>query len=102
MSGEFVALLLTFLVHVTGACVLVGGLLRNSGFEWRSWWPDDGPDDDGGPEPDEPRGGPPLPESTQAPQRLREPGRLGDAYPKKPRRAPSSDRQPSERPSVPS
>jgi hypothetical protein len=95
VSGELVALLLTFLVHLAGLCVLVGALFRNGDGGWRDWWPrDDEPEG-------EPGGGPPLPDAEQARRRLREPGRLGDAYPRRPRRS-SPDAQPSRRPSVPS
>ncbi len=66
-----------------------------------------GPDDDGGgespdgpaPEPGGDRdGGVPLPDAGQAPVRLREPGRLADAYPRRSRRpdhAPAPEREPA-------
>src|SRR3954452_9888385 len=57
MSGELVALLLTFGVHVLGAGVLVSMILRNSDVDWRSWWPRD--DDDGGSAPADPPPPPP-------------------------------------------
>jgi hypothetical protein len=90
VSGELLAILLIFVVHVAGAIVLIRPLL--AGDEWRDWWPRD---DDGDPEPD---GGPPLPEAGPARQRLREPGRI--TYPR-PARRPTPARQP-ERPRVPS
>jgi hypothetical protein len=71
VSGELVALLLTFLVHLAGLCVLVGALFRNGDSGWRDWWPRD--DDDEAPKPE---GGPPMPDATPARQRLREPGRI--------------------------
>ena len=91
MSGELLALLLTFGVHVAGAVVLVSLILRNSDLDWRSWWPQD--DDDGGSPPPEPPPAPsgggdglPLPDAAPARSRLREPGRLGEAYPRPARR----------------
>ena len=101
MSGELVALLLTFMVHVVGACVLVSVLLRDSDGGWRGWWPrDDDDPQDPGPESPEPTGGDglPLPGADPARVRLREPARLGDAYPRPARRparepAPAPDRE---------
>ena len=105
MSGEFLALLLTFGVHVVGAVVLVSLILRNSDVDWRSWWPQD--DDDGGQPPPEPPRDPrpsgdglPLPDSAPARARLRGPGRLGDAYPQPDRRpphVPTPEREPAAR-----
>jgi hypothetical protein len=90
------ALSLTVLVHFIGLGALVFVLLNNDGIDWRSWWPNDddggGPDDP--PEPDSPR--PPLPDATPARTRLREEGRLADAYPPAPRRpehVPAPDRE---------
>lgn len=102
MSGELLALLLTFGVHVVGAAVLVSMILRNSDVDWRSWWPRD--DDDGGSPPPDPPPAPtgggdglPLPDSAPASARLRAPGRLADAYPPRERRpahVPAPEREP--------
>ena len=75
MSNEALALGITFLIHVIGACVLFGLLLRSDDGGWRDWWPRD--DDDDGPGPDP---GPPLPSADPSRVRLREPGRLADAH----------------------
>jgi hypothetical protein len=88
---ELLALGLTVLVHIVGLGTLVYVLLRNDGIDWRSWWPSD---DDGHdpPAPDAPHGPPsggdgvPLGDAGAARVRLREPGRLADAYPPAPRR----------------
>jgi hypothetical protein len=74
VSNEALALGITFLIHVIGACVLLGLLLRSDGGGWRDWWPRD---DDDGPGPDP---GPPLPSADPARIRLREPGRLADGH----------------------
>ena len=101
MSGELVALLLTFGVHVAGAAVLVSMILRNSDVDWRSWWPHD--DDDGGSPPPEPPPAPsgggdglPLPDAAPAAVRLRAAGRLSDAY-VRPERRPAHVPAPPER-----
>jgi hypothetical protein len=86
VSGEALALGITFLIHVIGLCVLFGALLSpEDRAGWRSWWPgDDGPSDDG------PDGGPgsppPLPDAKPARARLREPGKLADAHTRPARR----------------
>jgi hypothetical protein len=83
---EVLALTLTVLVHFVGLGALIYVLLHNEGVDWRSWWPND---DDGGhgpSEPDAPHGPPPLGDATPARTRLREPGRIADAYPPAPRR----------------
>ena len=80
---EVLALTLTVVVHLVGLATLVAVLLHNDDIDWRSWWPRD--DDDG-------RGGPgapphpPLPDAARARARMREPARLGDAYPPRERR----------------
>jgi hypothetical protein len=83
VSNEALALGITFVIHVIGACVLFGAMLRSSegGSDWRDWWPRD--DDGGDPRPDP---GPPLPGAEQSTVRLREPGRLADARRPAPRR----------------
>jgi hypothetical protein len=80
VSNEALALGITFLIHVIGACVLLGLLIRSDGGGWRDWWPDD---DDDGPGPDP---GPPLPSADPSRVRLREPGRLADAHQRSTRR----------------
>ena len=95
---EVLALSLTVLVHFVGLGALIFVIVRNDGIEWRSWWPGD--DDGGGgpPGPDGPR--PPLDDATPSRARLREPGRLADAYPPVARRSarePSPERVPLER-----
>ena len=92
MTWEIVAILLTLVVHVLGAGVLVWNLLDGEGFDWRTLWPRD--DDGGGggtPEPPtapEPDGGglTLLPDAGPSAVRLREPGRIGDGYPRPGRR----------------
>jgi hypothetical protein len=96
---EVLALSLTVLVHFVGLGALVLVIVHNDGIDWRSWWPrddrGDGPD-----EPPPPDGPGPLPLADAGPgrARLREPGRLADAYPPPPRRpqhvpAPDPDRE---------
>ena len=75
MSNEALALGITFLIHVIGACVLLGLLIRSDDGGWRDWWPRDDDDGGGGPDP-----GPPLPSAGPSRVRLREPGRLSDAH----------------------
>ena len=81
---EVLALSLTVLVHFIGLGALVFVLFANDGIDWRSWWPDDDDDGRGPPAPEPPR--PPLPDATPGRARLREPGRLADAYPPAARR----------------
>jgi hypothetical protein len=91
VTGEIWALLVTVGVHIVGAWALIAVLLRDADVSWRDWWPRD---DDGrgpsGPEPDpapSPTGGDvPLADAAPARVRLREPGRLGEAYPRPARR----------------
>jgi hypothetical protein len=86
VSGEALALSITFLIHVVGLCVLFGALLTSEDRAgWRSWWPkDEGPADDG---PDDgPGSPPPLPDAEPGRARLREPGRIADAHPRPARR----------------
>jgi hypothetical protein len=114
VTWEIVAIVLTLVVHVLGAGVLVWNLLDGEGFDWRTLWPrdDDGggggrPDPPSGPEPD--GGGVParpdlLPGwagSVSAPSavRLREPGRIGEGYPRPGRRPEHLPERP--RPGVP-
>jgi hypothetical protein len=99
VSGEVLALLLLAGVHLVGAVLLVGVLLRNDDIPWRSLWPHD--DDGGGRGPVAPTSPPDLPltGATPAPARLREPGRLADAYGRRARRPvrepePAPEREP--------
>jgi hypothetical protein len=92
VSSEELALVITFLIHVVGICVLFGALLWSDGGGWRDWWPRD---DDGPPDPD-PGPPPPLPDADLSPARLREPGRIADAHPRparRPRHAPERSPQ---------
>lgn len=112
MTWELVAIALTLVVHVLGAGVLVWNLVDADEVDWRSLWPRD--DDGGGGGWDPPGAGPapdggsgvaagpgwagPLPEAAQSAVRLREPGRIGDAYPRparRPEHAPEHPRVPS-------
>jgi hypothetical protein len=90
---EVVAILLTLLVHILGAMVLVGVLLNGEKIDWRGLlFPndDDGPgpsfDDPIEPDPVPSGGGMPLPDASPSPVRLREPGRIGETYPRPSRR----------------
>lgn len=106
MSGtaELVALMLVLLVHVVGAGALIWALMGDEGWDGlRGWWPrDDDPFEDEvvDPEPDRPRDGLPLPAGA-APStvRLRAPGRLADAKPRR-RRRPAHAPEPTRRPRV--
>ena len=94
---ELVALGLTVLVHFLGLGALVYVLLQGENVDWRSWWPGD---DDDGPDEPSPLGPPPLPDAAPSRARLREPGRLADAYPPPARRpahapAPAREREPA-------
>jgi hypothetical protein len=94
VSSEELALVITFLIHVVGICVLFGALLLSEGGGWRDWWPRDD-DDDGPPDPG-PGPAPPLPDADPSPARLREPGRIADAHPgpaRRPRHAPGRSPQ---------
>jgi hypothetical protein len=112
---EIVAILGTLVVHILGAGVLVYALLDGEKIDWRgTLWPRD--DDGGGggglnPPPEErgPDGGggvlaptPPLPDAAPSAVRLREPGkRIGDGYPRPPRRPEHAPAEPA-RPREPS
>jgi len=89
-EAEVIALVLTAVVHMIGAVVLVWAMFDDENRpDWRSLWPrdDDGGGGGGGSGPDEPQpgrgggGGPELlPESRPPRVRLREHGRLADAF----------------------
>ena len=91
MSGPLAAILLTFIVHIVGFVVLFAlcGRSMLEVFRTRSYRDDDwGEPPAGDPEsaPEPSGGGLPMPDAEQAPVRLREPGRIGERYPKRPRR----------------
>lgn len=96
MTLEVVAILLTVIVHFLGAMVLVGVLLNGEKVDWRHLlFPGDddgpGPGFDPPPADDGPDGGgvlapTPLPDASPSPVRLREPGRIGEGYPRPTRR----------------
>ena len=101
--GVTLSILLLFVVHVI-AFVALFAVLGDGFVEFFRSSP--GRDDeDGGSPPDEPvapvpggNGGLPLPDAEQAPVRLREPGRIGERYPKPQRRrehAPEREREPA-------
>ncbi len=105
MSGPFLALLLTFVVHVIGALVLVWAMAGREAIGFLRTSTDDGggtPPEPAGPErPREPRDGLPLPDAAPARVRLREPARLGEAYPRPARRpepVPAPERAPGPAP----
>ncbi len=88
-NTEVIALVVTIVVHIVGAGVLIWGMIDqehpDGGGGWRDWWPRDDRGDDGPPADPEPRpsGGtaldvPVLPQSSPAPGRVREGGRIGD------------------------
>jgi hypothetical protein len=107
---EVVAIGLTLLVHILGAIVLVLVLLDGEKVDWRgTLFPRD--DDGGGGPGFEPplddRGGDgggviaptPLPDAAPSPVRLREPGRIGEQYPRPVRRpAHAPERTPAREP----
>jgi hypothetical protein len=95
VSGDAVAVLLIFAVHMVALVIIIGPLARASAAP-----ADDeadgtgGSDDEGeggsrrpfaGPDRPKPRGDLPLPDAAPASLRLRGPGRLADAY-ERPRR----------------
>jgi len=111
---EIVAILGTLIVHFLGAGVLVYALLDGEKIDWRNTlWPRD--DDGGGgggfdppPQDHGPEGGggivmPPLPDAAPSAVRLREPGqRIGDGYPRPPRRPEHAPAEPARSPREPS
>lgn len=92
--AEVIAIVLTVVVHVLGAGALIWGMIDHDDPDrgsWRDWWPRDDRPDDGPPlQPDpRPAGGlavPVLPQSSPAPGRVREGGRIGDRVPRPARR----------------
>jgi hypothetical protein len=92
---EVTAIVITLLAHVVGAGVLIWALLDGDRPDWRRLLFPKDDDGDGGSGPDDPLdpvpgpggdGGLPLPGAQPSGVRLREPGRLGDGYPRPPRR----------------
>jgi len=104
MTGPVAAILLTVVVHFLGAIVLIWAMAGKETFAIFRTAKDDG---DGGIGRDVdppvqpgrgPAGGLPLPDAEPAPVRLREPGRIGEGYPRRPRRpqhapAPARERE---------
>jgi hypothetical protein len=90
MSGPVAAILLTVVVHVVAFVLLFAMMGRDFVDVFRSG----GGGGDGGSrpgpqpvvEPDPSGGGLPLPDADPAPVRLREPGRIAERYPRRPRR----------------
>jgi hypothetical protein len=108
---EIVAIVMTVVVHFLGAAVLVMVLLDGDKIDWRdTLFPRDDDGGGGGPgfEPptdvDPGDGGgslspTPLPDAAPSPVRLREPGRIGEGYPKPARRpAHAPERAPVHKP----
>ena len=90
MDGPFLALLLTFVVHVVGIVVLLWMAMAGDGGGWRDWWPrdDDGRGGDGGPGPA------PLPDADPLGVRLRtEHDAAPRRRPRRPRHAPQRQRE---------
>jgi hypothetical protein len=106
VSLEVVAIVLTLVAHVLGAAVLVAVLLDGEQIDWRgTLFPrdDDGPgpgfDDPPPPPPSGDGGHTPLPDATPSAVRLREPGRIGESYPRPARRpAHTPERTPAREP----
>ncbi|WP_445151049.1 hypothetical protein [Baekduia sp. Peel2402] len=108
MTLEVIAILLTVIVHFLGAMVLVKVILDGEQVDWRGLlFPgdDDGPGPGFDPPPvDEgPDGGgvlapTPLPDAAPSPVRLREPGRIGEGYPRPARRPAHPQRTPAPAP----
>jgi len=89
MSGPVLAILLTAIVHFIGFFLLFAllgkdmiGFFRSSGGGDNGYWPDPEPPVDPTPS----GTGVPLPDAGPSAKRLREPGRIGERYPRRPRR----------------
>jgi hypothetical protein len=108
VSLEVVAIALTLVVHLLGAIVLVWAIIGDEHVDWRgTLWPRDDDGGGGGPgfaPPTGPDGGGdgggiPLPDAEPSPIRLREPGRIGQTYPRPQRRpAHAPERTPAREP----
>jgi hypothetical protein len=85
---EILALTLVFVVHVIGGALLVWALLDDEARDgWRRRWRRRGQQPPDGPRPAAAVRPPlPLPDAAPSSVRLREPGRVGDAYPRPARR----------------
>lgn len=101
--GPILAIVLTLVVHIIGMGLLYALLGREMLEMFRSKprpdWGDGGepPEPELVPTPQPSGGGLPLPDAEQAPVRLREPGRLGEHYTRRPRR-PEHAPEPARRP----
>jgi hypothetical protein len=91
MSGPVAAILLTLIVHVIAFGLLVAlcgrellEVFRTQPYDGDDWGEPPAGDPETPPGPS--GGGLPLPDAEQAAVRLREPGRLGERYPRRPRR----------------
>jgi hypothetical protein len=91
MTGPVAAILLTLIVHVIAFVLLFAlcgrGMLdvfRTHPYDGDDWGEPPAGDPETSPPP--PGGGLPLPDAEQAPVRLREPGRIGERYPRRTRR----------------
>lgn len=91
MSGPLAAILLTLIVHVIAFGLLVAlcgrdmlDVFRGQPYGGDDWGEPPAGDPVATPPPS--GGGMPLPDAEQAPVRLREPGRIGERYPRRPRR----------------
>ena len=91
-TGPVLAILVLTLVHFAAFGLLFWHLAGREIFSVFRLGSDGDGRGPGGPPPEPPDpgggrdGGLPLPGASPAPVRLREPGRLGDAYPRRPRR----------------
>jgi hypothetical protein len=91
MTGPVAAILLTLIVHVIGMVLLLALCGRDllEVFRMNPYGDDGGgepPSGDPVTTPPPSGGGLPLPDAEQAPVRLREPGRIGEKYPRPARR----------------
>jgi hypothetical protein len=91
--GPVLAILLTLIVHIVGMALLFGMMGREILDVFRTTPRHDDDGGGGGPPTDQPvapvpggGGTLPLPDAEQAPKRLREPGRIGERYPRPTRR----------------
>ena len=100
-TGPLLAILVLTIVHFAAFGLLFWHLAGRELFDVFRLGGDDGP---GGPprepppEPGGDRGGLPLPGAAPSPVRLREPGRLGESYPRRPRRPEHAPGEPERTP----
>jgi len=104
MDGATAGFLLIGISHLVALIALIWMLLRNSDGSIDAGWFLGGSDDDRPREPPAPRrpGGDalPLPDAAPSTARLREPGRIADAYSqpaRRPKHAPEREPQPTRR-----